>query len=141
MIWVEADDLLALLHALAERDGLAARFDERAVAAAWEAFEEAEQRAAGQSHDEPCALFLSLSRRSLAFHPVARRFIETLVHAQATGIGYELNINHTEFAVLSARIALGGIDFLELRGWFAARLRAFGAKREPPVRRRLPRPK
>ena len=44
-------------------------------------------------------------------------------------------MNEVEFAVHFARIALDELDFLELRGWMAARLRPIGEPRRPPPER------
>lgn len=131
----EPDELLRGLEVLARREGLAARLDRDAMMAA---LDEARTLAAGRPEHEPAALLYAFGRRTACFGPVAQLFLRSLVHAQSLANGCELEMNDVELAIHVARITLGQIDFLELRGWCAARLRPLGqnVKRPPPKRPR-----
>jgi hypothetical protein len=55
--------------------------------------------------------------------PVALLAIPLVAREQARVVGFELEVNDTELAVLRLRVAKRAIDFGELRGCFSARLR------------------
>jgi len=132
---LDPDELLDALADLAKNEGLTARLDRDAVVAG---LAEARGLAARRPEHEPAALLYAFSRRSALLGPAAQLFVRGLVHSQALSIGYELEMNDVEFAIHFARVTLGQFDFLELRGWCAARLRPLGrkSKRTPPKRPR-----
>lgn len=133
MIQLCEDELLDALEAHARAQGIVARRDSAALT---EALEEARTLAAGRPEDEPVALFFAFGRRSARFGPAAGVFIHSLARAQATGIGRHLDASDAELLLHRARILRQQIEFPELRGWFAARLRPFGDKPTPPRRPR-----
>lgn len=140
MIQLDLDELLALLTALAHREGYPVQIDRRTVIGALEdAAAEAELLATGHAEHEPAALLFALGRRSVRFRPVPRLFIAAVLRAHAVGRGYELDLTDLELTILSARIALGQIDFSEVRGAIAARLRPFGQTTPRRPRPRRPR--
>ena len=139
MIAFDADGLFEELAALAHREGYAAQFDRTTmVRVIAEAIAEARSLAAGHPEQEVAAVFHAFGRRSITFRPVARRFVDTLLHAQAVATGFELEMTEAEFAILCARIALHQIELPELHSWIAPRLRPLGqtSKRRPPKRPR-----
>jgi hypothetical protein len=132
---LDPDELLEALDALAQNRGTAARLDRAAMIAA---LGETRELAAGRPETEPAALFYTFSRRSARFGPAAQFFIPGLARAQAIANGFELDTSDVELTIHRARILHGEMEFLELRGWFAARLRPLGQKsrRSPPKRPR-----
>jgi hypothetical protein len=73
--------------------------------------------------DEPAALFFATACRGRAIGAAAGRLIPKLAYNQALELGFELNANEAELAILRLRVVKRVIDFDELRAWFAARLR------------------
>jgi hypothetical protein len=116
-----AADLLAEdLRARAQRAGARGSWDPSDILAARA---EAEQLAAGRPPDEPAALFFALARRSRAFGNLATGFIPGAARAQAMAVGYELQIEDLEIAMLRAGVLRGELQFDDLRRWFADCLR------------------
>jgi hypothetical protein len=116
----EAEDLHEQIVEFAAGRGIRATFDRTAIVAA---IDEATSLAAGRAVDEPAAIFLALARRSRALTPVAADFIPALVNAYALALGFQMMAMEVELSVFRARILLDGIEWDELRTWFAARLR------------------
>ena len=116
----EADDLHEQLVEFAAGRGVRATFDRAVIVAA---VSEAASLAGGRAVDEPAAIFLALARRSRALASVAADFIPALVYAYAIALGFQIAAVEVELSVFRARILLDGIEWHELRTWFAARLR------------------
>lgn len=137
MIGLDPDDLAEALEAIARAEGRALNLQRAALARIIaEAIAHAEAEADGHWEDETAAVFYAFGRRSASFRPMARPFVEAVVQAQAVANGFELEMNEVEFEVLYARLTLGKIELLELRGWVALRLRPLGqASNRPPPRR------
>lgn len=132
---LDPDDLLDALEALGRKARLGVHRDHDAMQAA---IAEAQQLAVGRAEDEPPAILFAFGSRSASFGPAGRLFVRNLTRARAVACGFELEMSEVEFAILHARVALRQIEFLELRGWIAARLRPMGQKstRLPPRRPR-----
>lgn len=135
MIEFDPDELLDALDRLARREGLVARLDRGAALAA---LAEARWLSAGRPELEPAALLYAFGHRSRQFGAALWLFLRGLLRAHAAANGFELEMTDVEFATLSAGVARGEIEALELRGWFSARLRPLGqkSKRPPPKRPR-----
>lgn len=84
---------------------------------------EASALAAGNTRDEPAALFFASARRGRILGPVALFAIPLVAREQARVVGFELDVNDTELAVLRLRVVKRAIEFDELRARFAACLR------------------
>jgi hypothetical protein len=135
MIDLDPDELLEALEAHGRRAGLSVRRDRGSMI---EALAEAGSLAAGRPENEPAALLCSFGRRLSQLGPAARLFLRSLVRARAVANGFELEMSDLELAMHCAGIARGEIDFLELRGWCAARLRPLRqqSRHGPPKRQR-----
>jgi hypothetical protein len=108
-------------------------FDEQALA---DALTHAKQLAAGNEQDEPAALFFACARRSRAFGAASHDLLPIVARNVARGLGFRLDIDDIELAILHSRIALGVIAFEDLRRTFAAALLpvAQSEQRPPPKR-------
>ncbi len=84
---------------------------------------QAERLAAGREADEPAALFFASACHGRRLGSVAQILIPMLAHSHAATLGLALGADEMELAVLRLRVARRAIDFEELRGWFAERLR------------------
>jgi hypothetical protein len=135
MIELDPNELLDALEELAAQRQLVARLDREGIA---EALAEAQRLAEGQPEHGAAAVFYAFGRRSARFGPAGRSLVDTLLRAQVVASGCDLEMSEIEFKILCARIALGQIDFSELRDWIAPRLRLLGqrSKRPPPKRPR-----
>lgn len=88
-----------------------------------ELLREASVLASGTLADEPSALFFACARRGRVLGPVAVLAIPLVAREQARVVGFELDANDAELAVLRLRIVKQAIEFGELKDWFAARQR------------------
>jgi hypothetical protein len=129
------DELLEQLANLAHAERLDVLLDRGAIV---DAIEDARALAARHPADGPAATLYAFGRRAARFGAAGRPFVRGLLHAHALAIGCALDMNDVELSVHFARMALGQIEYLELRGWVAARLRPLGQKpkRMPPKRPR-----
>jgi hypothetical protein len=73
--------------------------------------------------DEPAALFFACARRGRLLGPVAVLAIPLVAREQARVVGFELEVNDAELALLRLRVVKQAIEFSELKDWFAARRR------------------
>jgi hypothetical protein len=126
------DDLLEGFSRYAERRQRAAMCDARAVGAA---LKEAARLAQGNEPNEPAALFYALSRRPRAFGKLHGDMLVLLAVEQARAVGFELSFVAVELDIHVIRILRGELTFLELRGWFAARLVPIKRRPWPPKKR------
>lgn len=94
------DDLVAGFSLYSARRRINRACDPRALGAA---LREAEKLAAGHEDDEPAALFYALARRPRA-------------------AGLDLTFTAIELDIHIIRVLRGEMTFVEIRGWFAARL-------------------
>jgi hypothetical protein len=88
-----------------------------------ELLHEASVHASGTLADEPSAIFFACARRGRVLGPVAALAIPLVAREQARAVGFELDANDAELAVLRLRIVKQAIEFGELKDWFAARQR------------------
>lgn len=121
--------LLAGYTLYAKQNGFTPERDEARLV---DALREAEALAAGVENDEPAALFFALSRRPRAFGRAHGRMTLHLAvqHARTLGMAFKVDVAVLE--LVRARIVRGAIDFVELRGWFAAHLEPVARKPWPP---------
>lgn len=126
------EELGALFEHLVKRQRPGIQPDHAAVDAA---YEEAERLALGHPEDEPAALFLTLARRSRALGPIAKAAVPAAAHAAAFSIGLDLVRDDAELALDRLRVLRQAIEWEELRGLFAQRLRPIGAAEITPPRR------
>ncbi len=126
------EELGALFEHLVKRQRPAIHPDPAALNAA---YEEAEGLTSGHPEDEPAALFLALARRSRAIGPIAKAAVPAAAHAAAFSIGLDLVRDDAELALDRLRIVRQAIEWEELRGMFAQRLRPIGAAEITPPRR------
>jgi hypothetical protein len=106
--------------------------DARAVGAA---LREAARLSLGKEPDEPAALFYALARRPRAFGRLHGDMLVLLAAEQAHAVGRELSFAPVELDIHVIRILRGEMTFLELRGWFAARLAPIKRRPWPPKKR------
>jgi len=111
------------LRLLARRRGLALFAREQDLV---DLLREASLLAAGTATDEPAALFFASARRGRILGPVALLAIPLVAREQARVMGFELDVDDAELALLRLRVVKSAIDFDELKDWFAARLRPLG---------------
>jgi hypothetical protein len=116
----------------AERRAREPACDARAVGAA---LREAAKLAHGNEPDEPAALFHALARRPRAFGKLHGDMLVLLAVEQARAVGLELSFAPIELDIHAIRILRGEMAFLELRGWFAARLAPIKRRPWPPGKR------
>jgi hypothetical protein len=126
------DDLLEGFSLHAERRQHAAVCDRRALGAA---LREAARLARGNEADEPAALFYALARRPRAFGRLHGDMLVLLAAEQARAAGLELGFASVELDIHVIRILRREMTFLELRGWFAARLAPIKRRPWPPKKR------
>ncbi len=126
------DKLLEGFALYAERRGQAPVYDARAVGAA---LREAASLAQGNEPDEPAALFCALAHRRRAFGPLHPEMLVLLAAEQARAVGLDLAFAPVELDIHALRIMRGEMAFLELRGWFAARLAPIKQRPWPPKKR------
>lgn len=84
---------------------------------------EASSLALESTEDEPAALFFACARRGRLLGPIAVLAIPLVAREQARVVGFELEVNDAELALLRLRIVKQAIEFGELKDWFAARRR------------------
>lgn len=108
-------------------------FDEPTLA---DALAHATQLAAGNERDEPAALFFACALRSRAFGAASHDLLPIVARNVARGLGFRLDVNDVELAILHARIQLGVIAFADLRTTFAAALQPVGQNDERPPPKR-----
>jgi hypothetical protein len=106
--------------------------DARAVGAA---LREAAKLAEGHAPDEPAALFYALARRPRAFGRLHGDMLVLLAAEQARAVGLELGFTPIELDIHAIRVLRDEMTFLELRGWFSARLTPVKRRTWPPKRR------
>lgn len=127
-----ADGLLAGFSRYAERRRREAGCDPPAVRAA---LREAAKLAHGNEADEPAALFYALARRPRAFGKLQGDMLVLLAAEQARAVGLELGFVPIELNIHAIRILRSEMTYLELRGWFAARLTPIRRRPWPPRKR------
>lgn len=91
-----------------------------------DALTHAGQLAERGEQDEPAALFFACARRSRAFGAASHELLPIIARNHARGLGFRLDIEDIELAILHARVLLGAISFEDLRETFAAALRPLG---------------
>jgi hypothetical protein len=123
------DDLLEGFALYAERRGREALCYPRTIAAA---LREAAKLARDGEHDEPAALFFALARRRRAFGLLQGDMLVLLAVEQARANGLELSFVPIELDIHALRVLRGEMTFLELRGWFSARLTSIEPRPWPP---------
>lgn len=99
------------------------------------ALREAAKLAKDSEPDEPAALFYALAHRRRAFGPLHGDMLVLLAVEQAHAVGLELRFVPIELEIHALRILRGEMTFLELRGWFAARLAPIKRRSWPPRQR------
>ena len=95
---------------------------------------EAEKLAEGREPDEPAAMFYAIARRPRAFGRLHGDMLVLLAAEQARAVGLELGFVPIDLDIHALRILRGEMSFLELRGWFAARLTPIKRRPWPPRR-------
>ena len=125
----ELADLLDGFELYAQQHGVAPMREERAIGAA---LREAKRLARENERDEPAALFFALARKPGAFGKLQGEMLLLLAAEHAHAIGHELQFEPIELQIHRLRIVRGEMTFLELRGWFAARLRPLERRPWPP---------
>lgn len=113
-------ELASGLRLLARRRGLALFASEPDLV---DLLHEASLLASGTAPDEPAALFFACARRGRLLGPVALLAIPLVAREQSRRVGFELEVNDAELALLRLRVVKRAIDFGELKDWFAARRR------------------
>lgn len=126
------DDLLEAFSLYARRRQREPLCDAKAIGAA---LREAEKLAQSNEHDEPVALFYALARRPRAFGKLQGDMLVLLAAEQAHAVGLELRFTAIELDIHILRILRREMTFLELRGWFAARLAPMQRRPWPPKTR------
>jgi hypothetical protein len=126
------DDLLLGFSHYARRREREAACDARAVGAA---LREAVRLAKGSEPDEPAALFYALARRPHAFGKLHGDMLVLLAVEQARAVGLDLDFAPVELEIHVIRILRKEMTFLELRGWFSARLTPIKRRPWPPNKR------
>lgn len=125
------DDLLEGFSLYAGRRRCEAVCDARAVSAA---LREAARLAQGHEPSEPAALFYALARRPRAFGRLHGEMLVLLAVEQARANRFELGFTPVELEIHVIRILRSEMTFLELRGWFAARLTPIKRRPWPPTK-------
>lgn len=125
------DDLVEGFSRYAKRRQVDGACDARAVGAA---LREAEKLAAGHEHDEPAALFYALARRPRVFGALHGDMLVLLAVEQARAVGLDLSFTAVELDIHIIRMLRGEMTFVEVRGWFAARLAPIARRSWPPLR-------
>jgi hypothetical protein len=123
------DSLLEGFGRYAERRQRHVECDVPAVRAA---LREAARLARAREADEPAALFYALARRPRAFGSLHGDMLVLLATEQARSVALELSFEPIELAIHVIRILRAEMTFLELRGWFAARLTPIKRRPWPP---------
>ena len=126
------DGLLDGFARYARRRGRDAKCDPTAIRAA---LRDAAKLARGRDVDEPAALFYALACRPRAFGKLHGDMLVLLAAEQARAVGLELQFVPIELDIHVIRIMRTEMTFLELRGWFAARLAPIKRGPWPPKRR------
>jgi len=126
------DDLLEGFSRYARRRGREPVCDAKAIGGA---LREAERLAQGNEPDEPVALFYALARRPRAFGGLQGDMLVLLAVEQARAVDLELSFVPVELDIHIIRILRREMTFLELRGWFAARLASIARRPWPPEKR------
>jgi hypothetical protein len=80
-------------------------------------------------------LFYALARHPRAFGKLHGDMLVLLAAEQARSVGLELGFVPIELDIHAIRILRREMTFLELRGWFAARLTPIERRPWPPRRR------
>lgn len=127
------DDLLEGFSGYAARRRADGTCDARLVGAA---LREAEKLAAEREDDEPAALFYALARRPRAFGALHGDMLVLLAVEQARAVGLDLTFTAIELDIHIIRVLRGEMTFVEIRGWFAARLTPIARRPWPPLRYR-----
>lgn len=125
----ELADLLDGFDLYADRQGIAATRNERAIDAA---LREAAELADRNERDEPAAIFYALARRPGAFGQLHGEMLLLLAVEQAHAIGLDLAFEPVALQIHRLRIVRGQMSFPELRDWFAARLKPIQRRPWPP---------
>lgn len=125
----ELADFIEGFEFYARQQGVAATCEERAIKAA---LREATRLARASAADEPAALFFALARRPGAFGRLHGEMLQLAAMEQAHVVGLELQFEPVELQIHRIRIVRGEMAFLELRGWFSARLRPVERRPWPP---------
>ncbi len=123
------EDLLDGFALYAERRHHEEVCNARAVGAA---LREAAKLSQDNEPDEPAALFYALAHRRRAFGSLHGEMLVLLAAEQARAVGLELGFVPIELDIHTLRILRGEMTFLELRGWFAARLTPLKRRPWPP---------
>jgi hypothetical protein len=128
-----SDDLVDGFALYAARQRTSGACDARAVGAA---LREAEKLAAGHEDDEPAALFYALARRPRLFGSLHGDMLVLLAVEQSRAVGLDLTFTAIELDIHIIRVLRGEMTFVEIRGWFSARLAAIVRRPWPPLRSR-----